>query len=96
VRRLDGVGDPLLEVGTLPDVPAGGDVDVAVMVEVGDGTAFGDEVLGDRLLVKGDGRGDGRGGEEEGGEESHGGISNTPNAGNGCEEFLAPGLFEAL
>lgn len=52
VRRLDGVGDTLLEVGAFPDVPAGGDVDVAVMVEVGDRAAFGDEVLGQGLLVR--------------------------------------------
>ena len=69
---------------------------MTVMVEVGDGAAFGDEILGDRLLVERDGRRDGRGGEEEGGEESHGGISNTPTDGNGCEEFLAPGPIRGL
>lgn len=93
---FDGVGDTLLEVRALPDVPAGGDVDVTVMVKVGDGAAFGDEVLRESLLIEGDRRGANRRGEEEGGEESHGGISNTPNAPNGCEVFLAQGLFEAL
>ena len=96
VRRLDGVADALLEVGTLPDVPTGGDVDVAVMVEVGDRATFGNEVLGQGLFIKGDWRGANRRGKEEGGEESHGGTINTPNAPNGCEEFLPGALFEAL
>ena len=54
MRRLDRVADALLEVGALPDVPTGGNVDVAVMVEVGDRAAFGDEVLGQGLLVEAD------------------------------------------
>ena len=99
VRRLDRVADALLKVGTLPDEPTGGDVDVAVMVEVGDRATFGDEVLGQGLFVEGQFTGDaaveGRG-KEEGGEESHGGTINTPNAPNGCEEFLPGALFEAL
>ena len=96
VRRLDRVADALLEVGPFPDVPTGGDVDVAVMVEVGDRATFGDEVLGQGLFVEGDWRGANRRGKEEGGEESHGGTINTPNAPNGCEEFLPGALFEAL
>ena len=99
VRWLDGVGEALLEVRALPDVPAGGDVDVAVVVEVGDRAAFGDEVLREGLFVERDGAGDGTAAEqdrEEGGEESHGGAINTPRAPNGCEEFLENGLFEAL
>jgi hypothetical protein len=72
---------------------------MAVMVEVGDRAAFGDEVLGQGLFIERDGSGYGTAAEqngEEGGEESHGGAINTPNAPNGCEEFLAEGRFEDL
>ena len=99
VRRLDGVADALLEVGTLPDEPTGGDVDMAVMVEVGDRATFGDEILRESLLIKRDGGSSSTATEqnrEEGGEESHRGTINTPNAPNGCEEFLPGALFEAL
>ncbi len=82
------VGRPVLEVRSEPDVAAGGDVRLAVLVEVGDGAAFGDEVLGDRLLVEGDGRGGGRRGQEEGGEGTHGGASRTTAPGPGCEGKL--------
>jgi hypothetical protein len=92
---FDGVGDALLEVGALPDEPARRDVDVAVMVEIRDRAAFGDEVLGQDLLIETEGRRRSQGGKEEGGEGSHGGKSNTPNAPNGCEEFLPGALFEA-
>ena len=90
VRRLDGVADALLEIGALPDVPTGSDVDMAVMVEVGDRAAFGDEVLREGLLIERDRSGDGTAAEqdgEEGGEESHRGTIYTPDIANGCEEF---------
>ena len=90
VRRLDRVADALLEIRALPDVPTGSDVDMAVMVEVGDRAAFGDEVLREGLFVERDGAGDGTAAEqdgEEGGEGSHRGAIYTPDIADGCEEF---------
>jgi hypothetical protein len=67
------------------------------MVEVGDGAAFGHEILREGLLVEGDGAGDGADAEQErkeGGEGTHGGMINTPIAGIGCEEFSAKPRIE--
>ena len=66
IVALRGVGDLLLEVRAEPEEATGRHVELAIVVEVGDRTALGHEVLGDGLLGERDlgGREDGDRSEE--------------------------------